>query len=292
MEMMRHAAEEEGRVVVQKLPLDLLIPLQRNNSRRFRPQARICEMANSLSLYGQKEALRVYPGEGEDEGKYIIVSGVTRFMAAKVAGWTELDAIIDPTLKTATPLALLTLSRLYNDASQETDMDHAATITDLEEQGYSQEEIMLALGFNTPSRLYRLKAFRELPQAIFEIAAQHPDKVTAEFADILKRAVLQLGEDKAVQLAEELVAENLSKRKLDERIRAECRKIANTPTRSTKERSTVIRLGDEKVGYLSLTCCRDSGERKVRLELILPKDSANNCYAMLENMIQRMQEKC
>ena len=151
---------------------------------------------------------------------------------------------------------------------------------------------MLALGFKSTRDLRRLRSFSELPQAIFEIAAQYPDKVTAEFADILKRAVSQLGEDKALLLAEKLVSENLSTRKLDALIRAEFRKIANTPTRSTKERSTVVRLGDEKVGYLSLTCCRDSGERKVRLELILPKDSANNCYAMLENMIQRMQEKC
>jgi len=55
-------------------------------------------MAQSLREHGQREALRVYPGEGEYQGKFMIVSGVTRFLAARILGWEELDVIVDPTL--------------------------------------------------------------------------------------------------------------------------------------------------------------------------------------------------
>jgi len=286
MEMMRYDVEDQGKEVIQKIPLDLLIPSP-YNSRRYRTVERIRGIAQSLSLRGQKEALRVYPGEGDYEGKYVIVSGVTRFLAATDLRWPTLDAIVDPDLNTDDPLALVALSRLYNDTAEETDMDHAALVADLEGQGYSQREIMLAMGFDTPSRLYRLNSFWELPKAIFEIAAQHPDKVTAEFASILKRAVSQLGEEKAVLLAEELISENLSTRKLDGRIRAECRKLANTPARSTKEWATVIRFGGAKVGSLCLTRPLDSDEMEVHLKIRLPEDNAKNAFLMIQGMEEK-----
>ncbi len=275
---------------IQKIPLDRLIPSP-YNARRFRTEERIQEIVQSLATHQQREALRVYPGEGDAQGKYLIVSGVTRYLAAKTLGWLTLDAIVDPALNPQDPLALVSLSRIYNDTAQETDMDRAALVADLEAQGYSQHEIMRAMGFNTPNKLYKLRAFKELPRAIFDIAAQHPKKVTAEFADILKKAVSQLGENKAVLLAEELIAKNLSKSKLIKRLWAECRKMANQPTRSTKERSAVINRGDVKVGDLRITRRPGSDDKKVKLEVSLPADAARSFYAELESLCQRVQEK-
>jgi len=275
---------------IQKIPLDLLLPSP-YNARRFRTEARIQEIAQSLAAHQQREALRVYPGEGEEQGQYLIVSGITRYLAAKTLGWPALDAIVDPALPPHDPLALVSLSRIYNNTSQETDMDRAAVVADLEKQGYGKREIMRAMGFNTPSKLYKLRAFRELPQAILDIAAQCPKKVTAEFADILKKAVSQLGEDKAVLLAEELMVENLSKDKLTKRLRAECQKMANKPSRASKERSASINRGGVKVGDLRITRRPGSADKKIKLEVSLPADAARSLYAELETLCQKVQEE-
>ncbi|MCL2022641.1 MAG: ParB N-terminal domain-containing protein [Betaproteobacteria bacterium] len=274
-------------VIIQKIALGLLVPSP-YNSRRFRPESSIQNMVQSLAAHGQREALRVYPGEGERQGKYEIVSGVTRFLAATTLGWSALDVIIDPTLNPHDPLSLIRLSRIYNDTAAETDMDHAATVADLADKDYSQEAIMKAMGFKLPRKLFKLRAFGELPEAIFEIAAQHPHKITAEFAAILKSAVAELGADKATLLAEELIADNLSKEKLIGRIKTERRKIADKPTRAIKERARLIHFSDTQAGDLRLMRYPNSDEKRVKLDILLPKAAAKNLFAEIENLIQRM----
>ncbi|MCL2022650.1 MAG: ParB N-terminal domain-containing protein, partial [Betaproteobacteria bacterium] len=91
------AVPQKQPVIVQKIALDLLVPSP-YNSRKFRPESSVQNMVQSLREHGQREALRVYPGEGERQGKYEIVSGVTRFLAATTLGWSALDVIVDPTL--------------------------------------------------------------------------------------------------------------------------------------------------------------------------------------------------
>ena len=276
-------------VIVQKIALGLLVPSP-YNSRKFRPEQSIQDIAQSLREHGQREALRVYPGEGEQQGKYAVVSGVTRLLAATTLGWSALDVIVDPTLNPNDPLALVIASRIHNIMSKETDMDHAATVADLMEQGYNQEAIMVAMGFKFPRKLFRLRAFRELPEAIFAIAAQHPHKVSAAFADILKSAVAELGADKATLLAEELIANNLSKENLIQRIRAERRKITK-PTRATKERTALIHFGNKKVCNLIFMRYPKFTEIKVKLTSDLPEDAAWNLSIEVENLIQRMKEE-
>ncbi|MCL2021450.1 MAG: ParB/RepB/Spo0J family partition protein [Betaproteobacteria bacterium] len=283
-------------VIIQKIRLDLLVPSP-YNSRKFRPEQSIQDMAQSLREHGQREALRVYPGEGEQQGKYAVVSGVTRLLAAKslnaleASDWQTLDVIVDPTLNPNNPLALVIASRIHNSMSKETDMDHAATVADLEEKGYSQEAIMLAMGFKTTSKLYRLRAFKNLPQAILNIAAQHPNKVTAEFADILKNAVSQLGEEKAVLLAEELISKKLSKRKLIERVKTEYRKIASTFVRVTKERGALLHFANRKIGELRVMRHSDSDKQEVQLKIQPPEDATQDFFVELESFIQRVMEK-
>ncbi|MCL2020758.1 MAG: hypothetical protein FWG81_01280 [Betaproteobacteria bacterium] len=213
---------------------------------------------------------------------------MTRFLAATTLGWSALDVIVDPTLNPNDPLSLIAISRVHNDVSKETDMDRAAVAADLEEQGYSQEAIMVAMGFKFPRKLFRLRAFRELPEAIFAIAAQHPHKVSAAFADILKSAVAELGADKATLLAEELIANNLSKENLIGRIKTERRKIADKPMRAIKERARLIHFSDTQAGDLRLMRYPNSDEKRVKLDILLPKAVAKNLFAEIENLIQRM----
>jgi len=279
---------------IQKIPLDRLIPSP-YNARRFRTEACIQEIAQSLSTHQQREALRVYPGEGEEQGKYLIISGVTRYLAAKTLGWPALDAIVDPALNPHDPLTLVSLSRIHNHTSPETDMDRAALVADLEAQGHGKREIMRAMGFNSPRKLFKLKSFQELPPVILDIAAQYPEKISAEFADILKSAVSTLGEDKAIWLTEKTVSENLSVKNLLAAIQKEYRKITHTSAKATKERASLIRHGSAKIGNLCVIRYPGSDKKKIRMEVNLPdnlpEDAAGNFFAELEKLVQRMKEQ-
>lgn len=278
----------------QKIPLDQLLPSP-HNARRFRTEARIQEIAQSLATHQQREALRVYPGEGKEQDKYLIVSGVTRYLAAQSLGWSALDAIVDPALNPHEPLALVSLSRIHNNTSPETDMDRAAVVADLEAQGHGKREIMRAMGINTPRKLLKLKTFKELPSAILDIAAQYPEKISAEFADHLKNAVSTLGEAKALWLTEKTVSEHLSVKKLTESIQKECRKMNGTPAKATKERASQIHHGRARIGNLCVIRYPDSDKKKVRMEVNLPdnppEEAAGNFFAELENLVQRMKEQ-
>ena len=278
-------------VIVQKISLDLLAPSP-FNSRKFRPEQSVQDMAQSLFEDGQIEALHVYPGRREQQGKYLVLSGVTRLLAATTLGWSALDVIVDSTLNPDDPLSLIAISRLHNKVSKEIDMDHAATIADLEKQGYSKAAIMVAMGFRSSRKLFKLRAFRELPQAILDIAVRYPNKISAEFADVLKGAVSTLGEDKAVLLADELVKENLSVKNLIKRVQAEHQKITNSPAQATKERGTLIQFGNRKIGEIRVMRYSDSGEREVQLRLRLSGDDVirNSCDE-IEKLIHRMMEK-
>jgi ParB-like chromosome segregation protein Spo0J len=66
---------------LRQIPLTSLAPSP-FNVRSVRTEARIAEIARSLAADGQREPITVYPGTGEEVGKYLIVSGVTRYLAA------------------------------------------------------------------------------------------------------------------------------------------------------------------------------------------------------------------
>jgi ParB-like chromosome segregation protein Spo0J len=105
---------------IRKLPLTRLAPSP-FNVRRLRTEARIAEVAESLAADGQREPITVYPGTEKEAGTYLIVSGVTRYLAASALRWETLDAREDATLDPANTLALVKASRLHNDTHREPD---------------------------------------------------------------------------------------------------------------------------------------------------------------------------
>jgi len=289
MKATRQESEDQGEVVVQKIPLDLLVPSP-YNSRRCRTEERIREIAQSLSIHGQQEPLRVYPGIEEGQGKFLILSGVTRFMSAKALGWQQLDAWVDLSLNPNDPLSLLTISRLHNETSEETDIDYVEVVNNLQAKGFDYNAIAAALGYNTFRKVYKLKAFNDLPEEIYKLALENPAKITAEFAVALKHAVAELGRDEAILLAEETVTQNLSLKKLLRRIQARARKMKHGQKR-TQRQTISIHYGREKVGNFIVTYVPDLGKMKVSLQAHLPEGGTENFAVNLANAIRILQEE-
>jgi ParB-like chromosome segregation protein Spo0J len=116
--------ESDFSIGLRKISLTCLAPSP-FNARSLRTEARVAGIAQSLAEDGQREPITVYPGAGEQAGKYLIVSGVTRYLAALSLGWETLEAREDATLDPANALLLVRASHLHNDTHRETELDHA-----------------------------------------------------------------------------------------------------------------------------------------------------------------------
>jgi ParB/RepB/Spo0J family partition protein len=282
-----------GAAYIQKLPLEKLRPSP-FNVRQFRSQERVQEISESLKADGQQEPLRVYPGQGEDAGVYLIVSGVTRYQAALALGWPTLDARVDTTLNPADIVELVKVSHLHNDSAQETDLDHAVIARELTGRGVTTQQIAVALGYNSPRKVFRLKTFYELPSALFEVATQHPHRITAVIAEILRNAVETVGEETALALARECAGENLGKDRLKHRVGVEARKQERSrgkPGRLAREISVPVSYGRLKVGQFSVQSIPNSSEKRVQFSASLPAEVADELSRNMDAIIQHLKEK-
>jgi ParB/RepB/Spo0J family partition protein len=282
-----------GAAPIQQLPLAKLRPSP-FNVRRFRSQARILEISESLKTDGQQEPLRVYPGQGEDAGFYMIVSGVTRYQAALALAWPTLDARVDATLDPADIVELVKVSHLHNDSAQETDLDHAVIANELTDRGVTAQRIAVALGYNSPRKVFRLKTFYELPRSIFDLATQYPHRITAVIAETLRNAVEQVGEETALALARECAEENLGKDRLGRRVGVESRKQERNDgqqARAPREISVPVSYGRHRVGRFSVQAIPNSSEKRVQFSASLPAEVADELSRNLDAIIQRLKEQ-
>jgi ParB-like chromosome segregation protein Spo0J len=252
--------------------------------RSIRTPERIAEVAQSLAADGQREAITVYPGTGADAGKFLIVSGVTRYRAAKSLGWEALTARVDASLDPTNALALVRVSRTHNDTVRETDLDHAYIVNALQDKKYGIKGIAAALG--RPERhVERLRVFSSLPAAILELGKTKPEKFSARLAELLKRAVETIGIEKAHSLLTRTFAENLSLRELERLIRAEVRRQQRDAQEIPWQTQALeIRVEGKKVGTLGVW---ETPEKQCELRFSARLDKAAGAW-----MQERLTELC
>jgi ParB/RepB/Spo0J family partition protein len=276
--------------IVQAIKLGLLRPSP-YNARKFRSESRIEEISSSLAIDGQREPITVYPGQGSDEGYYLILSGVTRFLAATALKWDTLSARIDDSFRTDDALALLRASHLHNDSSPETDLDHAVIMEELSRYGYVAEEIAKALGYNSKRKVFRLKHFSRLPPQIYDLASANPEKIYSNIAEALTKAVEELGEDMATELANEMLSKNFGLQQLQHRIETEMRKRDRNQgikTRARKEMDIPVRLGNVKVGHFSVLSIPLSKNKRVQFVAELPEKLAEVFAERAESLMSEL----
>jgi ParB/RepB/Spo0J family partition protein len=275
---------------VRKLPLARLRPSP-FNVRRFRTEARVREVGESLMADGQQEPIRVYPGQDGDAGFYMIVSGVTRYQAALALGWETLDARVDTALDPADIVALVRISHLHNDSARETDLDHAVIARELAGRGVPAAEIAAALGYSSSRKVFRLKTFHELPTAVFDVAAQYPHRISAVIAEALRNAAERVGEETALALARECVAENLSRDGLNRRVGAEIRKRERSGAGAREEINRTVSYGRRKIGRFRVQNLPNASGKRVHFSASLPADVADEFSRNMDALIRALQEK-
>ena len=170
-------------------------------------------LSESISAYGLIEPIIVRTSSG---GFYEIVAGERRWRAAKMAGLSEIPAIIgEYDDKKTAEIALIENIQRQDLNPVEEAMGYKALI---EEYGFSQEEISKRIGKSRPAVTNSLRLL-ELPENIVTMLSR--GEITAGHA----RALLGLEDlSKAYDMAGQIVKADLSVRATEELVRRANRK--------------------------------------------------------------------
>jgi ParB family chromosome partitioning protein len=221
----------------QRLPIAAIQPNPYQPRREF-GEAELAELQASLKSSGllQPVTVRRTPGGFE------LISGERRLRAATRLGWTDIPAII----RDVDDRTLLTLALVEN--LQRADLnavDEARGYQRLwEEFGFTHAQIGEAVGKDRTSITTALRIL-ELPQSVLDIVAK--GLLTAGHA----RALVSVDDDrKALALANEAVARQMSVRELESRARgiqepAAARKSNGKATAPVTKAPVLRRMEDE-----------------------------------------------
>lgn len=190
----------------QKLPIDRIRPNPYQPRREF-DEAELGELQASLNASGLLQPITVRPSGGGFE----LVSGERRLRAATRLGWTEIPAIVRP----MDDRALLTLALVEN--LQRADLNAVEEARGYrrlsEEFGLTHAQIADAVGKDRTSVTSLLRIL-QLPASVLDLVEK--GQLSAGHA----RTLVSLEDERrALQLATEAVARQLSVRELERRVR-------------------------------------------------------------------------
>lgn len=189
-----------------RLPIASIGPNPYQPRREFN-EAELAELQASLKASGLLQPITVRP----TASGYELISGERRLRAASRLGWTEIPAII----KSVDDRTLLTLALVENLQREDLNaVDEAKGYQRLSEEfGYTHAQIAEAVGKDRTSITTALRIL-QLSPLILEIVAK--GQLTAGHA----RALVTVDDDrKALVLANEAVARQMSVRELEGRVR-------------------------------------------------------------------------
>ncbi len=182
----------ENENMVTKISLTDIEP-NKNQPRKSFDEIPIAELADSIKQHGVLQPLIV---RETANGRYEIVAGERRWRASRMAGLTEIPAIIrDISDSQAMELALIENLQRENLNVIEEAMGYKALT---EEHGYTQDEISKKVGKSRPSITNALRLLK-LPESVIESVKE--GKISSGHA----RALLSFENEEAIKNAADII---------------------------------------------------------------------------------------
>ena len=230
--------EEQPRDEVRMLPISVLDP-NREQPRRSFDETALNELAQSVQAMGVLQPIIVAPGE---DGRYTIIAGERRFRASRLAGLSEIPAIVRD-WDTQTRLEAALVENLQRDDLNP--VEEAMGVRKLmDDAGLTQEQVSQRIGKSRPAVANLLRLLM-LPEAVLELL--RTGKLSAGHA----RALVTVDRKRKIQLANLTVQQGWSVRQL-ERICAQ--PVAEEPRKPRVKR-------DPQLGKLESTAREVFGTR-------------------------------
>ena len=222
-------AEENvgGEERISKLKISLIDP-KRDQPRKHFDKEALEQLAESIKEHGLLQPILV---REYGDGRYQIIAGERRFRACKLAGLTEIPAIVvERDDKSAAQIALIENIQREDLNPLEEAQAYRALATDY---GMTQEEISEKVG-KSRSAIANAMRLLDLPDEVIALVA------TKELSAGHARALLGVkNRDAMILLAQKAVEEELSVREIEQLV-----KLANKPQKHEVEEEEIIPIVD------------------------------------------------
>lgn len=246
---------------VQEKSANLQLPIQKIEPNPLQPRKNFDEeelqaLADSIGLHGVLQPLAV---RRRDNGFYQIIAGERRWRAARLAGLTEVPAVVlDVDDKTAAELALIENLQRQDLNPVEEAMGYRRL---LDEYGMTQEQAAERVGKSRPAVANALRLLA-LPEDVLNLLAE--GKLSAGHA----RAVLMLKEpEKQLTAAQKIAALELSVRQAELMCRSMAKEKAEKPPKDVLEVDYIAECEQSLARRLGRGVKIINGKRKGHLDL-------------------------
>ena len=187
-------------------------------------EAALNELADSIASHGVLQPLLVRPMKN---GMYQIVAGERRWRAARIAGLSEIPALIRELSDEETDQVALIENLQREDLNAVETAEGYKRLMD--KYGMTQEQLSEAVGKSRPAVANTLRILN-LPEEVLPLVSA--GKLSAGHA----KAILSAPEDKRVELAKTIVSCELSVREAEKMAAKLGKEVKPAPTKPTKEK--------------------------------------------------------
>ena len=187
-------------------------------------EAALNELADSIASHGVLQPLLVRPMKN---GMYQIVAGERRWRAARIAGLSEVPALIRELSDEETDQVALIENLQREDLNAVETAEGYKRLMD--KYGMTQEQLSEAVGKSRPAVANTLRILN-LPEEVLPLVSA--GKLSAGHA----KAILSAPEDKRVELAKTIVSCELSVREAEKMAAKLGKEVKPTPTKPIKEK--------------------------------------------------------
>lgn len=253
------------------------------NARRFRSPERVRALALEMAADGQTSPILVAQDPAEP-GTYFIIDGDTRFLSAKSLHWSTIWAL-EVEVDLTNPLSVYSKSFKATDGTIPiSQIDQAIRWSELIEGKFATlDDIANELG-RSKSNVSSMMAYTRLPESILEFISEHIESFPFSVAAELVRISKDQAQDDILALCKHIVAENVSRRGLEEaarRVFGQDGERRQYNKRKQTQISLDIKQGDNAIGQFRTF---DTGaiEFKIAPEAKMPEGARDHIAGILK----------
>lgn len=185
----------------RRVPLHLIVDSPYQPRKKY-DETELQLLGETLKGRGQDEPITV---RVLDNGKFELIAGHRRVRAARLIGWSELDARVMTLSNRDACLATL----VHNESNVKlSDYERGLAYQTALKEGYASTQSGVATVFGcTQARVSQCLSLFDLPQALLDMMAKYPELITYRKARVIKEVLVKhpSGEDTIIRAVEALI---------------------------------------------------------------------------------------
>ena len=198
----RAPSPDDGSVITaRRVPLHSIVDSPYQPRKKY-DESELQLLGETLKGRGQDEPITVRQLDG---GKYELIAGHRRVRAARLVGWSELDARVASLSDREACLATL----VHNESNVKlSDYERGLAYQTALKEGYASTQSGVATVFGcTQARVSQCLSLFDLPQPLLELMAKYPELITYRKARVIKEALAKhpSGEETIIRAVEALI---------------------------------------------------------------------------------------